>query len=87
MNTFWTWEREELLTELWEGGCTRREIGDSLGTTRNAVISKARRMRLKFQPPSVRADPPEPSEPLDKNAILARATAAGGWHKRGLAAL
>ncbi len=78
MNTFWTPEREARLTELWEGGHSRDEIGVSLGTTRNAVISKARRMRLKFRQPSVRADPPESLELLDKDAILARATAPVG---------
>ncbi len=80
MNTFWTPEREARLTELWEGGYSRRQIGVLMDTTRNAVISKARRMCLKFGPPSVRAEPPEL---LDKNAILARATAPVGLAQKG----
>ena len=44
----WTPEREEKLKELWNKGHTGSQIANMLGeTTRNAVIGKAHRMKLK----------------------------------------
>ena len=43
----WTAEREEKLKELWKKGHTASQIAEILGgTTRNAVIGKAHRLRL-----------------------------------------
>ena len=43
----WTEEREERLKELWEKGYTASQIAEMLGgTTRNAVIGKAHRLKL-----------------------------------------
>ena len=43
----WTQEREEKLRELWKKGHTASQIAEILGgTTRNAVIGKAHRLKL-----------------------------------------
>ena len=43
----WTPEKEEKLKELWKKGHSGREIANILtGTTRNAVIGKAHRLKL-----------------------------------------
>ncbi len=43
---FWTEERREILTEMWERGCSGTEIAPVLGCTRSAVCGKAHRMEL-----------------------------------------
>lgn len=40
----WTLERMEQLRDLWSRGVPAREIGAKLGMSKNAVISKARRV-------------------------------------------
>lgn len=44
--TFWTSVREKTLKELWEQGLTAREISEKMGSTRNSIMGKARRMSL-----------------------------------------
>ena len=47
LNMSWTPEREEKLKELWKKGHSGSEIANILGgTTRNAVIGKAHRLKL-----------------------------------------
>lgn len=46
MTMLWTLETEGALREMWATGAASREIANKLGTTRNAVIGKARRMGL-----------------------------------------
>lgn len=43
---FWTAERTDTLRRLWLAGRTYREVANALGTTRNAAIGKADRMKL-----------------------------------------
>ncbi len=45
-NEFWTPERVETLTKLWNEGLYASDIGKTLGCTRNAVIGKANRLNL-----------------------------------------
>jgi GcrA cell cycle regulator len=39
-------ERDLTIIRLWESGMTGRDIANELGTTRNAVLGKLRRLRL-----------------------------------------
>jgi hypothetical protein len=41
---FWTQERIQFLVECWQAGETSTQIAKKLGTTKNAVISKSRRV-------------------------------------------
>lgn len=45
-NNFWTPDKQARLAALWKEGKTARKIAVVLRTTRNAVIGKARRMKL-----------------------------------------
>jgi hypothetical protein len=49
MATTWTEQEFEELKRLLDEGCTAREIGEALGMTRNAIISKANRTGLVFK--------------------------------------
>jgi GcrA cell cycle regulator len=46
METTWTQERIELLTQLWDEGIPSAEIGRRMGLTKNAVIGKVHRIAL-----------------------------------------
>lgn len=43
---FWTTEKTQQLTELWGKGLLAKEIAETLGCTRNAVLGKAHRLNL-----------------------------------------
>ena len=65
----WTEEREKKLKELWEKGHTARQIAEILGgTTRNAVIGKAHRLKLAARADSkntVSKKQPEGAKPVN----------------------
>jgi hypothetical protein len=42
---FWTAEKDKHLKKLQAGGLSAKQIGDRLGTTRNAVIGRSARLR------------------------------------------
>lgn len=46
----WTPERDALLGALWADGASARVIGDTLGTTKNAVVGRAHRLGLTPRP-------------------------------------
>lgn len=46
-NLEWTTEDINRLRKLWDDGVKTREIAEDLGRTKNAVIGKARRMKLR----------------------------------------
>jgi hypothetical protein len=49
----WSAKSAEMLKQLWLSGHSAAQIADALGgTSRNAVISKARRLGLPFKTPS-----------------------------------
>jgi GcrA cell cycle regulator len=58
----WTDERIEQLVTLWTNGHTAKEIGRRLGTSKNAICGKARRLQLK----------PRPSPLAGKRSMLTR---------------
>lgn len=41
----WTVEEEKQLIEMWELGCSAREIGLKLGVGRNSILGKIKRLR------------------------------------------
>ncbi|SVA23395.1 uncharacterized protein METZ01_LOCUS76249 [marine metagenome] len=57
----WTEEREQRLRELWEKGYTASQIAEMLGggTTRNAVIGKAHRLKLAARAASKQSKSPK----------------------------
>jgi GcrA cell cycle regulator len=57
----WTEEREQKLKKLWEKGCTASQIAEMLGegTTRNAVIGKAHRLKLPARAASKQSTSPK----------------------------
>jgi GcrA cell cycle regulator len=61
----WTKEREQRLEKLWEKGYTASQIAEMLGegTTRNAVIGKAHRLKL-----AARAVSKQPKSPKKLDA-------------------
>ena len=64
----WTPEKEEKLKELWKKGHTGSQIANMLGdTTRNAVIGKAHRMKLKTRSVSKKASTAVSSKKNDNN--------------------
>ncbi len=62
----WTEEREQRLKDLWEKGYTASQIAKMLGggTTRNAVIGKAHRLKL-----AARATSKQPRSPKKQDAV------------------
>lgn len=63
---FWTPDREKILRELWDKGISASEIGRRIKVSKNAVIGKARRMRLQSRgtkPYVVVRKKPEPPPP------------------------
>ena len=57
----WTEEREQRLRKLWEKGYTASQIAEMLGegTTRNAVIGKAHRLKLAARAASKQSKSPK----------------------------
>ena len=57
----WTEEREQRLKKLWEKGYTASQIAEMLGggTTRNAVIGKAHRLKLAARAASKQSKSPK----------------------------
>ncbi len=60
----WTEERVAELMRLWEAGRSASEIGRLLGVSKNSVVGKAHRMKLKARPsPIKRGSSPQPRRP------------------------
>ena len=45
-STGWTPQREALLRQLWRDGVSTKEIAQQIGTTKDAVVGKAKRLKL-----------------------------------------
>jgi GcrA cell cycle regulator len=54
METVWTDDRINALTNLWSEGLSTAEIGRRLGITKNAVVGKAHRLSLTPRPSPVK---------------------------------
>ena len=64
----WTEEREAKLKELWEKGHTASQIAEMLGgTTRNAVIGKAHRLKLAGRVAPKKAEKPKKHFEINQN--------------------
>jgi GcrA cell cycle regulator len=50
----WTEERVAELMRLWEAGRSASEIGRMLGVSKNSVVGKAHRMKLKARPSPIK---------------------------------
>ena len=50
----WTDERVAELIRLWETGKSASEIGKILGVSKNSVVGKAHRLKLKSRPSPIR---------------------------------
>lgn len=50
----WTEEKVNDLTKLWNEGITTGEIGRRLGVSKNAVVGKAHRLKLKGRPSPIK---------------------------------
>jgi len=50
----WTEERVAELMRLWEAGRSASEIGRLLGVSKNSVVGKAHRMKLKARPSPIK---------------------------------
>ncbi len=71
----WTDEAVETLRTMWAAGASAREIGERVGTTRNAVIGKANRLGLSHRAKAAKPKPeakPHPMSPLDLNERMCR---------------
>lgn len=71
---FWTVERVAELARLWGLGVVGSEIADRLGTTKDAVISKAHRLELDARLPEA---PPERQPGRLERRLAALAAATG----------
>jgi len=74
----WTEERVAELMRLWEAGRSASEIGRLLGVSKNSVVGKAHRMKLKARPsPIKRGSAPQVRRPavtqIAKPAVPAQA--------------
>lgn len=62
----WPKERDAVLTRMWNGGRPASEIGQALGTTKNAVVGRAHRIGLDRRPsPIGRGRPKLPTSTAD----------------------
>ena len=57
----WTEERVAELMRLWEAGRSASEIGRLLGVSKNSVVGKAHRMKLKARPSPIKRGAATPS--------------------------
>lgn len=78
----WTDERVTELIRLWETGKSASEIGKILGVSKNSVVGKAHRLKLKSRPSPIRRDGSAPKprskvirEPLRAPAVAQQAKA------------
>ena len=55
----WTDERVEELTRLWDTGRSASEIGKILGVSKNSVVGKAHRLKLKGRPSPIKQGGPK----------------------------
>lgn len=72
---FWTAERVAELERLWAAGLPGSAIAERLGTTKDAVVSKAHRLDLDARIPETPAEP-QPGRLERRLAALATATGA-----------
>ena len=78
----WSIERVALLRELWDEGLSTAAIGRRLGTSKNAVIGKAHRLKLPRRPsPLVRHSPGWTEERVEQWKRLQ----AMRWSQRSIA--
>jgi GcrA cell cycle regulator len=69
---FWTPHKEKILKEMWLAGHFARDIGKAVGATKNAVIGKARRLKLPVSEkrPTLQYTPKPKKKPVQQEASL-----------------
>jgi len=66
----WTEERVAELTKLWESGYSASQIGKILGVSKNSVVGKAHRMKLKSRPSPIKRDGIRKARPRKKPVLI-----------------
>ena len=79
----WTSAADTRLRELWAEGHSGAEIARRMGTTKNAVVGRAHRLKLPARPSPIRL----PAEPRAVRPAIVRSEGVRTLHARGAASL
>ncbi len=78
MGEKWPQEKDDLLRSLWARGDSSSVIGRAMGITKNAVVGRARRLRLPSRLSPIKAEARQYSAPRLRGALPGQRRAAAG---------